>query len=100
MPRRTANARALAPPASDDDAVVEDGAAPDPVAADCDPAPRSGEPGAVGVREKHVVVLGQEPNRRGRLGIRPWRVREVEELAAILGSEHAELRSPALEHGP
>ena len=42
---------------------------------------------AVGVRQQHVVVLGQEAHRRRRVGIGPRRVGQVEQLAAALVAE-------------
>ena len=41
----------------------------------------------VGMRQEHVVLLGQEAGRGGRPRIRTGRVGEVEELAALLVAE-------------
>ena len=46
-----------------------------------------GTPCSLGVREQQVVVLGQEPDGRGRLRIGPRRVGQVEQLAAVLVAE-------------
>ena len=55
------------------------------------------EPGSVGVREQHVVVLGEEARRSGRVRIGAGRIGEIEELAAALVAERAELRAQPVE---
>ena len=53
---------------------------------------------AVGVGEQQVVVLGQEAGRRGRLGVGPGRIGQVEQLAALLVGERAQPRSQPVDH--
>ena len=59
---------------------------------------RGDEAGPVGVREEHVVVLGEEAGRRRDVRVGPRRIGEVEELAAGAVPERHETRSQPLDH--
>jgi len=52
------------------------------------------------VREQEVVVLGEEPGRRRRVGVGTGGVGQVEELAPALVSERAKPRTEPLDHLP
>ena len=63
---------------------------------------RDAQPGvdhavAVGVREPHVVEVAEEPHRGRGVGVRAWRVGQVEELASLRVGEHDQLRTQRLE---
>ena len=59
---------------------------------------RRDEPATIVVREEHVVVFGQEANRRRRARIGARRVGEVEELATAVVAECDELGPQPFDH--
>ena len=93
------SSHAADPPGPGEDAVDQDRAHRGPVARrQRDGPPGRDDPRAVGVAEQDVVVLGQEPHRRGRVRIRARGVRQVEQLAPALVAEGPEPRPQAVEH--
>ncbi len=91
--------RALDTPRGGDRAVDQHHQAAE-VANDALPVLVGEDAGAVIVRDEDVVELGQEPRRRRRVRIGQRAVRHVEELAAALVAERAELGSQPIEDLP
>ena len=56
------------------------------------------EPGAIGVGQEHVVVLGEEARRRRNVGVGERRVGHVVQHPTPLVGERAQARSEPLEH--
>ena len=75
---------------------MEDGAVAEPAARRSAGAPVRDEPAAVGMREQHVVVLGQEPRRRGDVRVRAGRPGKIEQLPSVLVAERLEARPEPL----
>ena len=96
--RRAARPIPFDVPRPGDGAVVEHGALDGGCGPRLTAAVVTHETGTVGVRQQHVVVLGEKPRWCRRVGIGPRRVGQVEQLAASLVEEHPQARPEPFDH--
>ena len=94
--RRAGRAIVFDVPRPGDGSVMEHGALDDGCGPRLAPTFVAHEAGTVGVRQQHVVVLGEEPRRRRRVGIGPRCVGQIEQLAASLVAERPGVAAAAV----